>query len=252
MSSEDPWKQDPPPSDAGGDEGVGDDTAPYGYSSPGGASPYAAPAGPDNPYAQSAEPNAEPTAEQPTGSSSEQPTGSSGSTGQPGPTGAWPGAAGGYGQDPYGAPTYQQPTFQQPSGYPPPPQWGQPGYPYAPAGPGYPGHLGYAAYPPEQTDGLALAAMIVGIASLVLVCAYGVGLLGAPIALVMGRVAMKRIDRSGGRLAGRGMAQTGFILGIIGTVLLVLTVIAVVVVIVIAVNGGFDNSTVPAAPTYNS
>jgi hypothetical protein len=68
----------------------------------------------------------------------------------------------------------------------------------------------------------------------------------------MGRVAMKRIDRSGGRLAGRGMAQTGFILGIIGTVLLVLTVIAVVVVIVIAVNGGFDNSTVPATPTYNS
>jgi hypothetical protein len=261
MSSEDPWKQDPPPGDAGGDEGVGDgagegvgegagdDTAPYGYSSPGGASPYGVPAGPDNPYAQSAEP----TSEQPTGPSSPEPTG------QPaGPTGGWPGAAGGYGQDPYGAPTYQ-PTYQQPSGYPPPPQqWGQPqqpGYPYGPGGPGYPGqqtYRGYPGYPPEQTDGLALAAMIVGIASLVLVCAYGVGLLGSPVAMVMGRVAMKRIDRSGGRLAGRGMAQTGFILGIIGTVLLVLTVIAVVVVIVIAVNGGFDNSTVPATPTYNS
>ena len=38
------------------------------------------------------------------------------------------------------------------------------------------------------------------------------------------------------------MAQAGFILGIIGTVLLVLAIAALVTIIVIGVNGGFDDS----------
>jgi len=160
------------------------------------------------------------------------------------PYGEPSGAPSGYGEPPYGAPSYQQPSYQQPSGYPPPPQqWGppqQPGYPYG------------SGFAPQQNDGLALAAMIIGIISLVLTCGYGIGLLGSPVALVMGRVSMKRIDRSGGRLAGRGMAQTGFVLGIIGTVLLVLALIALVVVIVVAVNGGFDSNNTPANPSYNS
>ena len=82
--------------------------------------------------------------------------------------------------------------------------------------------------------------MVVGIVSFVLACGYGIGFLGSPVALVLGRISMKRIDQSGGQLGGRGMAQAGFILGIIGTVLLVLALIALVVVIVIGVNGGFD------------
>jgi hypothetical protein len=128
--------------------------------------------------------------------------------------------------NPYGGgapPPYQQP-FQQPYGAPPP-----------------------SGYPPYQqtppTEGLGLAAMIIGIVSLVLSCGYGVGLLGSPAALIMGRISMKRIDRSGGRLGGRGLAMTGFILGIVGTVLLVLAIIAVVVIIVVAANGGFDDTT---------
>ena len=93
-----------------------------------------------------------------------------------------------------------------------------------------------------QNEGLAVASMVVGIVSFVLACGYGVGLLGSPVALVMGRISMKRIDQSGGQLGGRGMAQAGFILGIIGTVLLVLSLIALVVIVVVAVNGGFDDS----------
>jgi hypothetical protein len=85
--------------------------------------------------------------------------------------------------------------------------------------------------------------MIIGIVSLVGSCAYGLGLLGAPAALIMGRISMKRIDRSEGRIGGRGMALAGFILGIVGTVLLVLAIIAVVIIIVVAVNGGFDETT---------
>ena len=86
-----------------------------------------------------------------------------------------------------------------------------------------------------------MASMVVGIVSFVLACGYGIGLLGSPVAMVLGRVSLKRIDQSGGQLGGRGMAQAGFIMGIIGTVLLVLVIIGVVVLVIIGVNGGFDD-----------
>jgi len=146
--------------------------------------------------------------------------------------------------NPYG----QQPPPPNPYGQQPPQQPQQPPYnpyhqqPYPPSGypPQPPGYPPYQPTPP--TDGLGLASMIIGITALVLSCLYGIGLLGAPAALIMGRISMKRIDRSEGRLGGRGMAQAGFILGIIGTVLLVLAIIALIVIIVVAVNGGFDES----------
>ena len=47
----------------------------------------------------------------------------------------------------------------------------------------------------------------------------------SPVALFMGRSSMKSIDASQGRLGGRGRAQAGFVLGIIGSVLLVIGVI---------------------------
>jgi len=150
---------------------------------------------------------------------------------QPNPYGAQPppnpyGGEPQYGQQqppPYNPYGQQQPYQQQP--YPPS------GYP-----PGYP-----AYQPAPPNDGLGLASMIIGIASLVLSCLYGFGLLGAPAALIMGRISMKRIDRSNGQLGGRGMAQAGFILGIIGSVFLVLAIIALVVIIAVAIAGGFDD-----------
>lgn len=122
---------------------------------------------------------------------------------------------------------------QQPYGPPPQQPYGQ--YPQPPYGlpPGY--------HPPAPNEGMAVASLVVGIASLVLSCLYGIGLLGSPVALVLGRISRRRIDASHGQLGGRGMAQAGFILGIVGTVLLVLAIIALVVVIVVAVNGGFDD-----------
>ncbi len=133
-----------------------------------------------------------------------------------------PGQSPGYGQDPsqgqYGQPAYgQQPYGQQPYGQP----YGQQQY-------GQPAYGGYPASAP--TDGKALAAMITGIVSLVLACGYGVGLLASPVAWYLGKSSMNRIDASQGQLGGRGMAQAGMILGIIGTVLLVLAIVAVVVI----------------------
>jgi hypothetical protein len=120
-------------------------------------------------------------------------------------------------------PYQQQPSYQQP---PYPQQYGQP-YPQQPP-------YGYPVAVP--TDGLAIGAMITGIAGLVMACAYGLGLLASPVALVLGKVSMNRIARSEGRLGGRGMALAGFILGIVGTALLVLVIIGLVIVIIVAAN----------------
>ena len=157
---------------------------------------------------------------------------------QPNPYGEQPPPNPYGGQPPYGQPQQpQQPPYnpyqQQPYQQQPYQQ-----QPYPPSG--YP--PGYAPYQPAPpTDGLGLAAMIIGIASLVLSCLYGFGLLGAPAALIMGRISMKRIDRSNGQLGGRGMAQAGFVLGIIGSIFLVLAIIALVVIIAVAIAGGFDS-----------
>jgi hypothetical protein len=128
-----------------------------------------------------------------------------------------------------------------------PPRYGPPGYPqgepsspppsYPPAG-GYP-QYGAPYAPPPPTHGKALAAMVVGIVALVLACGYGVGLLGSPVAWWLGWSAAREIDASQGRLGGRGMAQAGMILGIIGTVLLVLLVVAVLALVTMTVGGGF-------------
>ncbi len=145
-------------------------------------------------------------------------------------------------ENPYGDPP---PSPYQPPAPPPPPQYGAyPPQPYGAPGyqPGYPPGYPPAYAPAPQNEGLAIAAMVIGIVSLVLACGYGIGLLGSPAALVMGRISMKRIDRSGGQLGGRGMAKAGFVLGIIGSVLLALTIIVVVVVIVAAANGAFDET----------
>jgi uncharacterized membrane-anchored protein len=85
--------------------------------------------------------------------------------------------------------------------------------------------------------------MVVGIVSLVLACGYGVGLLGSPVAWWLGARAKREIDASHGQLGGRGMAQAGVILGIVGTVFLALVIVAVAVGVMYAVNQSGGTST---------
>ena len=59
----------------------------------------------------------------------------------------------------------------------------------------------------------------------------------APFAWRMGKRTVDEIDASQGRLGGRGSAQAGYILGLIGTVLLGLGLLFLVVVVVIAIIG---------------
>jgi hypothetical protein len=153
-----------------------------------------------------------------------------------------PGYPGPGGENPYGAPQQpnpygqpQQPQYQQ---QPPYPQYQQNPYQQQPwqQPSGYPP---YQIAPPNES--LATPALVIGIVSLVLTFACGIGALGSPAAMIMGKVSMNRIDRSNGQLGGRGAAMAGFILGIVGTVLLVLAIIALVLFVTVGVYS--DSST---------
>lgn len=79
----------------------------------------------------------------------------------------------------------------------------------------------------SQTNGLAIASMVLGI--------LWIYWLGSILALVLGYVARRQIDRSGGREQGRGMATAGIVLGWVGA-----AVLAVFVGVIVL---GRDNST---------
>lgn len=77
---------------------------------------------------------------------------------------------------------------------------------YPPQAQQYPGQ-----YQPQQTDGGAIASMILGIASIVLCLSF---IAGIP-AIITGHISYSKIKKSMGRLKGEGMALTGLILGYI-------------------------------------
>ena len=77
------------------------------------------------------------------------------------------------------------------------------------------------------TNALAIAALVLGILSILVGlgcwCLYGVAgpVLGIP-AIILGHIGKRQISESGGVQRGRGLAQAGFITGIVGTILGVL------------------------------
>ena len=124
--------------------------------------------------------------------------------------------------NPWGTPPADDPHF--PSYPPPPPPAGvypTNQYPQYPPYPQYPGVPPWGAAPPAHPQ--AQLAMILGIVGLV--CFSFV----SPFAIWLGHKSMREIDASGGQLSGRGQAQAGFIMGIIGTALLCLGLIVLVI-----------------------
>lgn len=121
------------------------------------------------------------------------------------------------GPDPLGTASqysaHGQQYVQQPGQPPPPPYPGYPpGYPY------YPGPM------PPETSGWAIASLVCSIAGFV-----GFVFVGWLLGVVFGHLALHEINRSGGRIVGRGMAVSGLV---IGYVMLALCIVFVVVVIV--------------------
>jgi hypothetical protein len=117
--------------------------------------------------------------------------------GQP-PSGQY-GQYGQHGQPPHGQPAYGQPPYGQPP-------------------------TGYAPDHPKATT-----ALVLGILGLV-VC----GVI-APFAWRIGRRTLDEIDGSHGQLGGRGTAQAGYVLGIIGTVVLLLGLLAGLLVMALTI-----------------
>ena len=64
----------------------------------------------------------------------------------------------------------------------------------------------------DQT--LPMISMILGIASILLICCYGGMWLGLPAA-VLGFLGMRNADSNGSRYGGRGMAVAGMVLGVV-------------------------------------
>ena len=93
---------------------------------------------------------------------------------------------------------------------------------------------GYQPMPEDHPR--ATTALVLGILGVVICNVLG------PFAWKIGKNATTDIDASGGRLGGRGQAQAGYILGIIGTVLLVIGVIGGVLLIFGAFAFNVDSS----------
>lgn len=142
-------------------------------------------------------------------------------------------------ESPHGNP---QDPFAKPSGeaHPPPPgppgpPFGTPhqqGYPQAPYGASPYGASPYGGMPyvaaPPATNGKAVAALVLGIVSIVGTCGFFTGI----PAIILARQSMAEIDASQGAQTGRGMAQAGFWTGIVGSVLMVLLIIFYIGVLV--------------------
>jgi Domain of unknown function (DUF4190) len=98
-----------------------------------------------------------------------------------------------------------------------------------------------AGYAAPRTDGLAIAALVIGIVSIV--CSIGcLGIILGPTAAIMGFISRQRIATSGGAIGGGSLALVGLILGVVGFVASVGWFFYVVV------SGAFNNSTPTPSP----
>lgn len=83
----------------------------------------------------------------------------------------------------------------------------------------------YPEGPPNASN--AVTALVLGILGIVLCPLLG------PVAWVLGRKGEQEIDSSGGAVGGRGLATTGKVLGIVGTVLILIVAVALVALVAV-------------------
>ncbi|PRB15544.1 hypothetical protein CQ042_08645 [Microbacterium sp. MYb62] len=115
-----------------------------------------------------------------------------------------------------GAPPAYAPPGQAPPGFPP----AQPGYaPYGVASP--------PVFAPRPTSGLAVTALVCGIAGAVLFWAL-IPVLASIAAVITGHLALGQIKRDPG-VGGRGLAITGLILGYVVIAISAFTLVATII-----------------------
>lgn len=128
-----------------------------------------------------------------------------------------------------------QPPPQVPNAPPPPPPQQPPPPPeqsgaVPPPPPQYAQYSHYGGYAPRPKADNATAAMVTGIIALAGFFVCFVPVFASPVAWVLGHKALNQ-TKNNPELDGRGEAQAGLILGIIGTVLLTLVLIGLVLFI---------------------
>jgi hypothetical protein len=114
------------------------------------------------------------------------------------------------------------------------------GYVPPPPGGGYVAG-GYPGYAQPRTDGLAIAALVVGILS-IFCDLFCLGIVLGPTAAIMGFISRQRIQSSGGAVGGGTLAMVGLVLGVVGFVLGVGAFFAYIYA------GSLGNSTSSATP----
>ncbi|MET9595713.1 DUF4190 domain-containing protein [Streptomyces sp. NPDC006516] len=112
-----------------------------------------------------------------------------------------PGQAGQYGYPDPAAPPSAAYAYPSPA----PPPSGAYGYP------GYPGYAGQQAWGPAPSNGLGVAAMVLGIIAVAGFCMWGLGIILGILALIFGVIGRGRAKR--GEATNGGMALAGIILG---------------------------------------
>jgi hypothetical protein len=142
------------------------------------------------------------------------------------------------------------PSDPPPGGIPPPPDMVPPGgqasgYTPPPAMPP-PGYSPGAGYQP-RTDGMAITALVLGIAAFPGICCYGIPAIGLGIAaVILGRMALRRVRASGGTLGGEGLAQAGWICGLVAGAIGAIYLIFIAGTLIFAVsNGAFSPTPTP-------
>ncbi|PWJ25463.1 uncharacterized protein DUF4190 [Branchiibius hedensis] len=131
-------------------------------------------------------------------------------------------------------PTYPNPWDQYPQYQQQPPQYGQYAAQTGPAYNPYPAGGPYQPYAVAPTNGKATASLVCAIVSI-----FCFGPFLAVPAVILGVLARREIDRTGGQQGGSGQALAGIIVGIIVTALWVLFIVGM---ITLASSGNLDGT----------
>jgi hypothetical protein len=99
------------------------------------------------------------------------------------------------------------------------------------------GAAGYG-YAQPRTDGMAIAALVIGIVAGVGIFCYGVpAIILGPIAIYLGRRAQRQIKASGGALTGNGLAMAGWIIGLVAAILGVIYLLFIILGVTLLATG---------------
>jgi len=89
---------------------------------------------------------------------------------------------------------------------------------------------------------MAITALVLGIVAFPGICCWGIPavILGI-VAIVLGRMALGRIRAAGGTIGGRGLAQAGWICGLVAAILGGIYGIVQLAILIFSISGAFTS-----------